>query len=123
MGSRVLSPYKDVPLAAGVMRQRLAMQAPTAGVDAFNQPVPAWNTVMTMWGHVEEMLGQERFAAEQYVGKKLARIRTRYAPSLQPTAGWRIVNSRSGTVYEILAVIDPGHTHKQFDFLVSAVQP
>ncbi|MBK8773118.1 MAG: phage head closure protein [Rhizobiales bacterium] len=76
-------------IAAGLMDQRITLQAPSASVDSLGQRVETWATVVALWANVQPLRGREFFAAGAINSEAQVRVRIRYRAGV--TAAWRVL--------------------------------
>jgi SPP1 family predicted phage head-tail adaptor len=49
----------------GNLDRRITIQRATGAVDAFNEPVASWSSMMTVWAQKKDVSDRERFAAAE----------------------------------------------------------
>jgi SPP1 family predicted phage head-tail adaptor len=74
-----------MPLNAGELDRRIAIQARAAGKDARGQPDGAWATVAKMWARPMPKSGREFFAASQMQAELGMMWRVRYRTDVSET--------------------------------------
>ncbi|HUW31463.1 MAG TPA: phage head closure protein [Planctomycetota bacterium] len=67
-----------MPLQAGKLNHRVAIQSSTSTQGATGEPTKAWATDATVWASVEPIAGREYFAAQQVAADVTHRVRMRY---------------------------------------------
>ena len=138
MPSTLFTAQKIPPLAAGHLRHRGWLQRNQPILNEFNEAVPNWVTVATLWALIEPLLGAEVFAAQRIAPEAKVRIRLRWpGRGLAVTTADRIAwsplgysSSSSATgsgaaatperCYNIAAVLDPGERHRELYVLAKA---
>lgn len=92
-------------MRAADLRHRVTIESYSATQNAYNEEIPSWSTVATVWAAIEPLTGQERFlrAADQFYAENQVRIRIRYRAGV--TAKMRVVDA-DGEIYDIQAVLD-----------------
>ena len=103
-------------ISAGKLRDRVVLQKPADGCDAWGQPVTSWQDVgLPIWADVRFLSGSETIrsgAAEAQTTRASIRIRPR---AVDPS--WRVLFA--GGAYEIKSVL-PADDH--VDLVVEAVR-
>lgn len=103
-------------ISAGKLRDRVVLQKPADGRDAWGQPVTSWQDVgLPIWADVRFLSGSETIrsgAAEAQTTRASIRIRPR---AVDPS--WRVLFA--GGAYEIKSVL-PADDH--VDLVVEAVR-
>lgn len=103
-------------ISAGKLRDRVVLQKPADGRDAWGQPVTSWQDVgLPIWADVRFLSGSETIrsgAAEAQTTRASIRIRPR---AVDPS--WRVLFA--GAAYEIKSVL-PADDH--VDLVVEAVR-
>lgn len=103
-------------ISAGKLRDRVVLQKPADGRDAWGQPVTSWQDVgLPIWADVRFLSGSETIrsgAAEAQTTRASIRIRPR---AVDPS--WRVLFA--GGTYEIKSVL-PADDH--VDLVVEAVR-
>ena len=137
MPSTLFTAQKIPPLSAGHLRHRVQLQQNQPIVNGFNEAVPNWVTVATLWALIEPLLGSEVFAAQRIAPEAKVRIRLRWpGRNLAITTADRIAwsplgyssSSSSGSsapatpqrAYNIVAVLDPGERQRELYLLAKA---
>ncbi len=88
----------------GRLDQRITIQAPAAGQDAFGEPSNSWTVVATVWAGLLDLTGREFMAAAAVQNVVQTKITIRYpgnAITLVP--GMRVVHGAD--IYNIEAVL------------------
>lgn len=89
-------------MRAGVLRHRVELQRPDAGVDPVTGATHEnWLKVRTVWASVQPLSTREFLAAGESQGKLVARIVIRYAADVDHT--WRAVHR--ARIYNIEGVM------------------
>ena len=101
-----------MPLNAGQLDRRIALQARAAGVDARGQPSGAWATAATVWAQPMPKAGREYFAAGQLQTEGAMAWRIRYRTDV--TATMRVLEG--STPYDITAVV-PSFNREWLDLM------
>ena len=67
-------------MQAGLLRERVQIQAFTAESDSYGQPIETWAELATVWGDVKPLASREGFTpgAGQIVATATHRVRIRY---------------------------------------------
>jgi SPP1 family predicted phage head-tail adaptor len=103
---------------AGQLDQRVTVQAPSAGVDLFGQPLPdAWADVATVWAQVAPLAGREFLAAAAVQSEVTAKITMRYRPGI--TSAMRVVHGAD--TYDITAVIHIKSARQELQLMCRAL--
>lgn len=90
-------------LEIGRLDRRVTIQQLTNSPDEYNQPVPTWATLATVWASVDDRSGGESFQAEQLTAYRHTVFIIRYRSGIDETM--RIVyNSRT---YNIRLIKNP----------------
>lgn len=94
-------------IAAGTLRQRVAVQTKTDERDASGGVVEVWTTAHTRWARVEPLRGKELFEAQAVDGRLTVKVTMRVYPGLSATErlvyGTRVLN--------IVTVLDVDERH------------
>ena len=85
-------------MRAGRLRHRLQLQSKTTTQNSYGEAVVSFTTEATVWGAIEPLSGNERFAQQQAQSEARVRILMRHYDGLDTT--WRIVHN--GKYYDIL---------------------
>lgn len=72
-------------LAAGILRQRIELQARTDAVNAYGETVPSWATYATVWAAVQPIGVREMLIAQQINSQVTHHVRIRYKQNIRPT--------------------------------------
>ena len=94
---------------AGLLTERITLQAATLAADAAGQEIQTWANVGTVWANVRYLTGREYIAASADTAATSASFRVRYRTDVLP--GWRI--SYAGRTWNISEVL-PDATRRQF---------
>ncbi len=86
-------------MRAGRLDRRWNIQERQTTTNSFGEEVVTWNTVETVWGSWETMKGSEKWTAQQFAEREVARVRMRYNATV--TATHRIQNDEHGQ-FEII---------------------
>jgi SPP1 family predicted phage head-tail adaptor len=77
-------------MQAGLLRQRIELQAPEESQDTYNQPIRQFVTVATVWASVRPLVGNA-FLEAQAVGAQVThKINLRYRSDLAIQPTWRV---------------------------------
>jgi SPP1 family predicted phage head-tail adaptor len=92
-------------MKAGSLRKRLTFEAPTSNLDTFNQDSPTWTEVITVWGSVQPVRGQNLALTQADTIAQTAthKITVRWHPSLIGMNQYRI---RLGQTYSFSTLTD-----------------
>ena len=102
-------------MRAGLLRNRLDVQAPDVRHDTFGQQTKSWTTIATVWGAVEPLRGNERFEAQTVAAQVSHKVRMRYDKSLDVTAKHRLL---FGTrIFHIEAVMNLAERNRTLELL------
>jgi|YNPBryulayer2012_1023412.scaffolds.fasta_scaffold00470_12 SPP1 family predicted phage head-tail adaptor len=73
----------------GLLRERVALQSPTASTDAIGDVTQAWATVAQVWARVQALAArdEQQQAREEHVARWRVTIRHR----ADVAAGWRLL--------------------------------
>jgi len=100
---------------AGMLRDRMAIQAATEAQDGHGQAILTWATTSTRWARYEPLQGRALFEAQQVDNRITARVLMRRFAGLTPQHrllfGTRILN--------IVAVPDAGYRQPMLAVMVS----
>ena len=94
------------------LKDKVSIQTRSTTSDAFGGQVDTWVEDTTRRCSIEPLNGKEYFAAQGEQTAVSVRIRFRYEAAIIAPAK-RLVDSRNGTVYDIVSVIDPGNEHRE----------
>lgn len=103
-------------MQAGKLNRRVTIQYQGAGHDEWNQPIPAWADLVTVWANIRHLSGRETIKADAVTSTVRASIRIRYRADVD--AGMRVIHQ--GTVYSIVAVL-PDEQRREYVDLVCEV--
>lgn len=106
-----------MPMRAGQLRHRVALQTVTETRDAVGGIVSGWATTVTLWAAVEPLRGREFFQARAEQAGVDTRIRIRYRAGVVPKQ--RI--TWDGHTYDIEAVIEPDSRRRELHLMCSEV--
>lgn len=102
-------------MRAGHLRQRIALQAPTAATNARGGRTNTWATFATKYGSVEALRGSEALTGERPASAITHRVELRSDEETRTlTAKHRL--QWSGLTFEIVSVFDP--TGRQREIVV-----
>jgi len=73
-----------MPLAAGKLRHRVAIQTESSSVDTYGEPTHSWTTNETVWASIEPTSGNEVDIGEGQAGIITHRIFIRYTAKASP---------------------------------------
>ena len=97
-----------MPLSAGVMRERYAIEAPTENRNELGESVQEWEEIAQVWGSYQAVSYSEQSRRGQVGGSISAIVRIRYYPGLQGT--WRLRwISRDDRILWISGVVERGN--------------
>jgi SPP1 family predicted phage head-tail adaptor len=66
-------------LNAGDLDRRITIQRATETRDAFNNPIPSWSALATLWASKEDVRDSERLAAQELGADITTRFRIRWS--------------------------------------------
>lgn len=93
------------PLGSGDLYYRVDCQKEVAGVDELGHPVPGaggWATQFTVRAAYRHLRGGEDIMAGRLQGRHTQVITVRASSQTrQITAGWRLIDARDGTVFNV----------------------
>lgn len=89
-------------MRAGKLNQRVTLQAPATGQDAYGQPLTGWTDVATVWASIADMSGREYIAAAGVQASVQTKIMIRYRTGV--VAKMRVLHGAD--VYDIDAVLN-----------------
>ena len=89
-------------MAAGTLRQRVAIQRQTVTRDSFGAEVVTWTDVATVWASVMALAGRELFDSRQTVAQVDHRVTIRHRADVRPAM--RVVCGVR--VFDIQAALD-----------------
>lgn len=81
-------------MKAGTLNRRWKIQERQTTENSFGEEIVTWNTVDTVWGSWETMKGSEKWTAQQFASREVARVRMRYNSTV--TATHRIQSDELG---------------------------
>lgn len=84
---------------AGELDRRWEIQERSTTTNSYGEEEVTWNTVETVWGSWETIKGSEKWSAQQFVERAVARVRMRYNTTV--TATHRIKEATLGQ-FEII---------------------
>ena len=88
----------------GRLDQRITIQAPATGQDAFGAPSTIWTVVATVWAELKDLTGREFLAAAAVQNVVQTKITIRYpGNSVTVLPGMRVVHGAD--IYNIEAVL------------------
>lgn len=93
----------------GNLNRRINIQARSSSLDAYGQPVQAWNTVYSCWASINVMQTALLYQTADFISQATYRIEIRYTENLAISAANQILWTDSkGLVhtYEIKSVIN-----------------
>lgn len=100
-------------IRAGLMRERVTIQAPAESRNTLGEATLSWSDVATVWASVDGLSSREILQAQQANAVASHKIRIRFLPGLAHTnrVVWRdrtmeiasVVEKENRTVHEILA--------------------
>lgn len=97
-------------LGAGQMRKRVQIQQVTdAPPNSFNEVGPRPATVLTAWAFFEPIAGREVWYGVQVQAEVTHGVRTRYFPSVHPTARYQLV--MQGRTFQVVYLWDLEERH------------
>lgn len=99
------------------LRHTVTIERNVTVQDAYGQKVEQWQTLANVWAGVEPEKGREWFAAQQINAETTALILIRYRTDVDTTC--RVLHD--GTVYQIMAVIDPASRRRELQLMCKAV--
>lgn len=102
-------------IAAGDLRQRVAVERATTVQDAHSQPIETWAEDARSWAAIEPLQGREFFSGRTVLGDTSARIRMRYRTGLLKTD--RIKDMGTGDVWEIEAILDVDSGRRELEIM------
>jgi len=73
-----------MPLSAGKLRHRVAIQTESSAVDTYGEPTASWSTDETVWASIEPTSGNEKDIGEGQAGIITHRIFIRYTANATP---------------------------------------
>jgi len=85
----------------GAMQNRITIQAPAAGQDAFGEPIVGWTDICTVWAAIDDLSGRQYIAAQAGQNVVETTITIRYRAGI--TAAMRVLHGAD--VYDIEAVL------------------
>lgn len=88
-------------LQAGEFDQRITIQQPAIGQDAYGQLVTGWDDVCAVWAKKSDMTGREYLAAAATQAEVTTKITIRYRAGI--TAAMRVLHGAD--VYNIATVL------------------
>ena len=86
-------------LRAGNLDRRWKIQERQTTTNSFGEEIVEWVAVDTVWGSWEPMKGSEKWTAQQFASREVARVRMRYNDTV--TATHRIESDEHGQ-FEII---------------------
>jgi SPP1 family predicted phage head-tail adaptor len=96
-------------MRAGQLRHRVSIQTNSAVQNGFGEPTTSWSETAKAWARVENLQGQELFAAQQLIPEVTTKITMRYRAGMR--ADMRIVmGSRSFDIKSVLNVEERNRT-------------
>jgi SPP1 family predicted phage head-tail adaptor len=104
---------------AGSLNWRLAILRATTTTGAFNEDIPTWNTLTTVWANKRDVSDGEKERLGQIMASRTTRFQVRYSSAV---AG---VNAKDrlrceGVVYDILGVKQIGARHEALEITATA---
>lgn len=89
----------------GLGYRRLTIQALSVVQDAAGQPIETWSETVTVWAKLVTQRGEERFTAQQVMGKAITTFRIRFRDGLDVKTNrvWY-----EGQAYDIHAIRELG---------------
>lgn len=112
-----------IKTTVGRMRWRLKLQAqgdPVETADAYGQPAPTWNDVITLWGEVKPLSGRELFNAQQVQAQVTHQISVRYTGSAGPideTMRFLYTASSPARIFNITAALNVDERNREYQVL------
>lgn len=82
---------------------RITIQRATEAQDAFGEPIETWVLLATVWAGMSDLIGNERFQAQQVDAALATRFNIQYRDDV--TAKMRLIHA--GVTYNIEAPLDP----------------
>jgi len=104
-----------MPLQAGKLNHRVAIQSSTSAQGATGEPTKSWDTDATVWASVEPIAGREYFAAQQVAADVTHRVRMRYRTDVTITPLKRLlVGAR---ILEIVSALNIADGNAEWEIL------
>lgn len=100
-------------MRAGLLRQRVALQAPQKSRNGMGEQIVTWQTVATIWASVQPLSGRELTSLRAELADVTARIRIRYRSGIMPEM--RIVHGSA--VYNIASIVDVDELRREIEIL------
>jgi SPP1 family predicted phage head-tail adaptor len=69
-------------MRAGPLDRRITIQGKVVTHNEYGEEIVTWSTVATVWAQKIENRGQERFAAQQFVGKSAKTFKIRWSTAV-----------------------------------------
>ena len=91
-------------MQAGRLRHRIELQQAVESRDNTGGVTRVWSTIVTRWGDIIPLRGQEKFDAAQTESKTTVKIRIRYHSTIDTT--WRI--KWGDRIYNINGIVNAG---------------
>lgn len=95
-------------MRAGTLRRRITIQQRSTTKDSYGQQAVTWTDYISCWADIQPASGRELVAAQAQQYEISHTVLIRYRTGIVPTM--RVVYQ--GTVYNILAIIDPDMRHE-----------
>lgn len=104
---------------AGKLDRRITIQRATIVPNEFNEPVPAWNVVATVWAKRADVSDSEKFAAGQLGSTLQTRFVIRSSSEARAvTTADRLVHE--GATFNILGVKETAEGRRRFIEITAA---
>lgn len=103
-------------MSAGKLYERVTFQPPTSTADGYGGTINGWGDGFTVRANYVRLRGGETVMASRLSGNQPTVIRVRKSTqTVQVTTDWRIVDARSGEVFNIRSLVE-SDDRAYFDF-------
>jgi SPP1 family predicted phage head-tail adaptor len=100
-------------MRAGLLRKRISIQTNSAVQNGFGEPTTSWSETAKAWAQVDNLQGQELFAAQQLIPEVTTKITIRYRTGMR--ADMRIV--MGARKFNINAVMNVDERNRTLELL------
>lgn len=105
---------------ASQLRSRVRIESRTSTQDAWGQPVETWTEVVSVWADFRHVSGMESARAGAQISESRASVRIRWRTDITPAM--RLVETFTGRVYDIKAVLPDVQRREFVDLVCEAAQ-
>lgn len=102
-------------LRAGRLNKRVILQTVSNAADGRGGVTETWADTATLWAHVEEIAGSERYEANQIASNLTHRVTIRYRTAVIPQQ-----RVKYGTrILKIVSVVNPDQRNEMLELMCS----